>query len=130
MTCDKMKTHCGTSKTRSGSRHTVTMPISRLPNFLRTGSLLSTGMRARRRTFLNPGDMRTSLGCQSFEIGVVVDVIRTVSRRMHAAYFSLFPGYPTRTPARQMLPAYPVLQLQPCSRQRCRPSAEPVPAAH
>lgn len=59
-----------------------------------------------------------------------VDVIRTVSRRMHAAYFSLFPGYLIRTPARQKLPAYPVLQLQLCSRQRCRPSAEPVPAAH
>jgi hypothetical protein len=49
-----------TSNTRSGSRHTVTIPIMRLPYCLRTGSLLSTGTPAKRRTFLKPGDIKTS----------------------------------------------------------------------
>ncbi|QXD01337.1 hypothetical protein MKleb_5836 (plasmid) [Klebsiella sp. PL-2018] len=51
------KTQSGTSKTSSGRRQTVTIPISRLLNLRRTGSLLSTGTQAYLRTVLKPGDI-------------------------------------------------------------------------
>jgi hypothetical protein len=47
----------------------------RLPYCLRTGSLLSTGTPAKRRTFLNPGDINTSSGKNSFVFCILQDTV-------------------------------------------------------
>jgi len=46
----------------------------RLPYCLRTGSLLSTGTPAKRRTFLNAGDIHTSSGKNLFIICILHDI--------------------------------------------------------
>jgi hypothetical protein len=62
----------------------------RLPYCLRTGSLLSTGTPAKRRTFLNAGDINTSSGKNLFIICILHDIgaAHALTRFYSQSFFS------------------------------------------